>query len=539
VDAAIAALDENMRAGGMSAPVSAAVVVPALEALLDEAARGGVPTGAVTFAAIASLRNVPYRFIAVLGLNDGAFPSVQAPVEFDLMARAPRPTDRQRRSDDRNLFLDLILAARERLYLGYTGRSVRDNAVLPPSVVVAELLDYVGTAIAAPGTDPSRAARERLVVEHPLQPFSAEYFAPGADPRRVSYHAEYCAALAARADAATPLRVVPAPLGEEEVTDKETGDETHAPEPQAVFFESPLAAPGVEYRDVSLERLQRFFRNPCRYLLNERLALTLPWGEEELQDDEPFVADWRAPIELAQRVLPLLLAGRSLAEIRPLARATRAYPAGRFGDVELDVELNALATFAAAFAGELAGARAAPLSGTVTSTIAGETWRVAGELCDVTETGRIRYRYGEARAMDYLDGWIEHVFLNALAPPGVVARTTHHSRDGRYVLPPIADASEHLATLLALYREGLSLPLHFFPKAAWCYMTRGRRVAEAASVWGSPWKRFTESREASYRLALRGVPDPIDADFERCAIAVFEPMLAVIDDPGIRIAKPK
>ena len=119
----------------------------ACSALLDDPTRGGVPGGAVTFAAMASLRNLPYRVVCAIGLNDGAFPSTQRPNEFDLMARDPRRGDRQRRIDERNVFLDLLLAARERLYLSYTGRSVRDNAPLPPSVLVAELLDYCAAAI--------------------------------------------------------------------------------------------------------------------------------------------------------------------------------------------------------------------------------------------------------------------------------------------------------------------------------------------------------------------------------------------------------
>ena len=49
-------------------------------------------------------------------------------------------TRRQRRLDDRNLFLDLILSAREVLHLSYVGRSVRDGSELPPSVLVDELL---------------------------------------------------------------------------------------------------------------------------------------------------------------------------------------------------------------------------------------------------------------------------------------------------------------------------------------------------------------------------------------------------------------
>jgi len=135
-----------MTHGGMSQPLAVDVVRTALKGLLDDPTRGGVPSGAVTFAAMASLRHLPYRFVCVLGLNDGAFPSTARPIEFDLMVRDPRRGDRQRRVDERNVFLDLVLAARERLYLSYTGKSVRDNSPIPPSVLIAELLDYAAAA---------------------------------------------------------------------------------------------------------------------------------------------------------------------------------------------------------------------------------------------------------------------------------------------------------------------------------------------------------------------------------------------------------
>jgi exodeoxyribonuclease V gamma subunit len=86
------------------------VVRTALESLLDDPARGGVPTGKLSFSSISSLRSLPFRVICVVGLNDGAFPSAMRPAEFDLMALSPRPGDRQRRTDERNLFLDLLLA---------------------------------------------------------------------------------------------------------------------------------------------------------------------------------------------------------------------------------------------------------------------------------------------------------------------------------------------------------------------------------------------------------------------------------------------
>jgi exodeoxyribonuclease V gamma subunit len=177
------------------------VVRAALAQLLDDPARGGVPSGRVTFAAISSLRNLPFEVICAIGLNDGVFPSAVRPPEFDLMALSPRRGDRQRRDDERNLFLDLLLAARGSLYLSHVGRSVRDNSLLPPSVLVSELLEAVLPAIADdPGSPQSLArARQRLVVEHPLQPFAIEGFVIGGDERLRSFNRElvanaYCAA---------------------------------------------------------------------------------------------------------------------------------------------------------------------------------------------------------------------------------------------------------------------------------------------------------------------------------------------------------
>lgn len=548
--AAIHELHGNMSHGGISRPLGLDVVRTALQALLDAPTRGGMPGGAVTFAAMSSLRNLPYRFVCVLGLNDGAFPSTQRTREFDLLARDPQPGDQQRRIDERNVFLDLLLAPRERLYLSYTGRSVRDNAPLPPSVLVAELLDYCAAATdLAPFTPESLlAARERLTVEHPLQSFSLDYFKPDADPRRRSFNDEYCEALrerlaaaAFRPDAAPAMERAPAASAAEGeraalaetggANEDEGDDENAAAEPQQKFFALPLAAPGPEFHDVALDDLLRFFGNPCRYLLRKRLGIALPEGDEELQDDEPFLPDRPARDALARRVLPRLLGGETVADVREFARAGIEYPDGRLGDIELDRELQRLDAFARAVGPALAEPPVAPASTTLEFSLDGEAWRLTGGFGDLRKGGLIRHRYDDARARDYLNGWIEHLFANAMAPPEVSAQTTWHSRDGRYVLPPIDDARDRLESLLRLYREGLQRPIHFFPRSAWKYVSEGDSLSQAASAWYSTRHRpHGEDRDPAYRLALRGIDDPLDDEFAECATALFQPLLAVIAD---------
>ena len=90
--AAVHELATTMHRGGAAQPVAAAVVRAALEAVLDDPARGGVPTGRVTFSSMSSLRTLPYAVVCAIGLNDGAFPSPDRPQEFDpTLGNAAKP----------------------------------------------------------------------------------------------------------------------------------------------------------------------------------------------------------------------------------------------------------------------------------------------------------------------------------------------------------------------------------------------------------------------------------------------------------------
>ncbi|QJD31482.1 exodeoxyribonuclease V subunit gamma [Methylococcus geothermalis] len=536
---AIATLARHWAEAGMAGPIEPDVVRAALESLLDDPARGGMPSGRVTFTAMTSLRNLPYRVVCVIGLNDGVFPSPDRPAEFDLIARAPRRGDRQRRHDERNVFLDLLLAARERLYLSYTGRSVRDNSHLPPSTLLSELLDYLLPLVAAEGESRDEA-RRRLVVEHPLQAFSPVYFDAGLpkDPRLVSFNAEYCEALAAAMGGGGVAggkehgrgpKAVPAGEDDQEDADKET----------APFFPAPLAAPEPEWRELTLDGLKRFFRNPCRYLLEQRLGLTLAEGEEELADDEPFLAGPFDHGKVAARLLPLILSGASEEAIEAAAKAGNEYPHGRFGELLLQKELARIRDYAGRIAGYTREDPLDPLPGTFDFRIEGEDWTLSGVLGDIRVTGLVRWRYDDTRPADYLSGWLDHLFLNAMATRGVEPATTWVSRDGEFRLKPVADAGERLQELVGLYRLGLRQPLHFFPKSAWAYAMKRRQddfelaEREARKRWESSDFSYGESMDPAYRLALRGVTDPLDDGFVLAAETVFGPLLGHLDDPRL------
>jgi exonuclease V gamma subunit len=74
-----------------------------------------------------------------------------AGVRFD--ERKPKRGDRSRRDDDRYLFLEALISAQSKLYISYIGRSIQDNSERFPSVLVQELVDYIGQSHYLPGDE--------------------------------------------------------------------------------------------------------------------------------------------------------------------------------------------------------------------------------------------------------------------------------------------------------------------------------------------------------------------------------------------------
>jgi exodeoxyribonuclease V gamma subunit len=90
-----------------------------------------------------------------------------------------------------------------------------------------------------------------------------------------------------------------------------------------------------------------------------------------------------------------------------------------------------------------------------------------------------------------------------------------------FELTAVENPHEHLATLAALYRAGRRLPLRFFPKSAWLYVSESESKAQGA--WISDRTRG-ESDDPALRIAFRGAGLALDECFATLARIVFEPL---------------
>ncbi|MBD0333018.1 MAG: exodeoxyribonuclease V subunit gamma, partial [Chitinophagaceae bacterium] len=105
-----------------------------VNSLSAESHSGTFATGGITFCSLIPMRSIPFKVVALLGLNFDKFPRKETRVSFNLMEQEKRRGDRNVKENDKHLFLESILSARKYFYVSYIGRSSKDNTVLPPSV---------------------------------------------------------------------------------------------------------------------------------------------------------------------------------------------------------------------------------------------------------------------------------------------------------------------------------------------------------------------------------------------------------------------
>ncbi|MDO6447295.1 exodeoxyribonuclease V subunit gamma [Colwellia sp. 1_MG-2023] len=241
--------------------------------------------GQVTFCSMLPMRSIPFKVVAILGLNDGEYPRQRPPLGFDLMAlSASRVGDRSRRGDDRYLFLEAIISARQALYLSYQGRSIKNNNVRQPSIVLKELMDYLEKGYCWKLFADKAIDLRQLA----MQPYSEK-----------NYLGQY-AGFDKKWLALSPTR---------QVDNKETNSVL-----KINNIDKTVTQTDCDY-ELSVQVLIRFFVHPARFFAQNTLSLYLDNEDDSLNDIEPFDSDHLSRYLLKEQALHNLLTEHNLVSL--------------------------------------------------------------------------------------------------------------------------------------------------------------------------------------------------------------------------------
>ena len=506
-------------------PVPFTIVRRYLSDLLDSGGLGRAwKPGAITFTGMVALHQIPFRVVAILGLNDGLLPGKTPVSAFDLIPGSPRDADRSRRDADRQLFLDYLLTPDVRLHLSYTGMRQKDNKELAPSVMLTMLEDFLTEKTPRE----KRSFLRQLRVKHALQPFNPVYFTPtgsgtdagtdsGTDsatnsssapsdnaqglslgeasskpPSNASGTYSYSVRHRDLAAALTGNRAVRPPLFDETpsipgsaphpaTASSTDGDQNLPPHPATPPGETDATSgpanpsPSAPHlptpqTELTLVDLQRFFRDPVKALLRQSPGLVLDESEVPVEASEPFSFDTFTGWQVRSQVMKTWLETGDL-EYRALEAHLRrdgALAEGQAGRKQmrtLVAELNDFIGYVEEQAGSRPRFTSMETDCTITS-LQGTSFRIAAAHPYLLDQTAWNFEAGKmnnmAPARKKVPHYLAHLVLNTSAP--IQSRILF--RDGKeLVFRPLetADADSRLQTWLTFFELGHTLPLPFFP----------------------------------------------------------------------------
>ena len=464
------------------------------ERLQGRPTRANFRTGHLTICTLVPMRSVPHRVVVLLGLDDGAFPRKAHRDGDDLMLADPHVGDRDSRTEDRQMLLDALLAATDRLIVTYTGNDERTNVPRPPAVPVGELLDVVDRTVRVKG---GGAARDRVVVRHPLQPFDPRNFAAGRVVRERPWSFDRVALEGARA-----------------IVGPRTGDEP--------FLRAPLAdATGSV---VELDGLVKFAERPVRAFLRQRLGINVAEYDDDVADALPVELDGLGMWAVGQRLVDGLLGGAELEACIAAEVARGTLPPGELSQEVIKRVRPTVQAIAAAATVARCSSSGEPTSVEVNALIAdgrflrGTAAGVRGDVLGSVTYSRVSPRHR-------LAAWVRLLALTASHPQRPFEAVTigkarsNADQSARVTIARIGvlgdDADERracalrsLRTLIDVYDRGMreALPIACLSSAAYADAARrgANPAAAARTEWKSSWNRDREDREPDHLLVLGG-----------------------------------
>ncbi|MEV6772241.1 exodeoxyribonuclease V subunit gamma [Nocardia sp. NPDC051030] len=398
--------------------------------------RANFRTGELTVCTMVPMRSVPHRVVVLLGLDDEVFPRSGGVDGDDVLARHRCPGDRDPRSEDRQLLLDAIMAAGERLVLLHTGSDPVSGAHRPPAIPLAELLDTVRAHVGADAMD-------QVITRHPLQPFDRRNFR--AD-KPFSFDG---VALAGALAASKP------------------------PVPRPVFLTAPLAS--VERGDVELAELVAFVEHPVRAFLWQRLGIRVPEDNEEIADRLPIELDGLTKWGMGERMLNSRLNGVDPNALRAAEWRRGSLPPFGLGAAVLDEVEGTVDSLVRV---------AQPLHEIPSRTVdiavdLGDGRRLTGTVPDVHDDALLRTTYSRLAPKHRMAAWVRLLALAACGDHqswraitigrGKMRRPTWQST---LTAPNAPLARTLLRDLVALRDEGLTEPLPIASAASATYAER-------------------------------------------------------------------
>lgn len=467
----------------------------------------GFRSGKVTFSAMVPVRGMPFPFIAVMGMNNQKIPGKDAYSGFDLMGQTHRKGDRSRRLQDRAVFLDTILAAGEKLCLTYSGQDQKNNAEIPPSTLVKELLEHFD----AHYTINQHQSSNALTVKHPLYGFNSRYFDQD-EAELFSYSRLY-----ARAS---------------EIAERNIKTNWYAADKSL-----PLGNE-YNYTELSLADLIRFFQKPLDQLLRKRLEIRIREEEVISEDRDIWKLSGLPGYRIRKELLDAFLSTGDPDPVYNYFQAEGSLPREKIGEYHFNNLTGELREFIKKLEDKNVIQSFRDVYEWDKEFVAGKRMiRLYGKLENLTESGNLFILNNRENAKYKLMAWIYHLALQLDKPDECGRVTTLVMRDKNgnpkiFRYQPVDEPEKLIIELLSDYIDGLEKPFTAYPKTSEEYVSELNKPKQtpdgafkkAQNIMDSEFN-FPERREDPAIDYLFSDRDILTDEFTERAFRLWQPII--------------
>ncbi len=446
--------------------------------------------GGITFCSMLPMRSIPFRIIVLMGMDEGEFPRMEKQIEFDFLYKQRELGDRVKLDEDRYLFLETLLSARDKLVITYQGQDARKNVTKMPSLLVTELVEALSQGYALP--EGYANFTDLLINKEQAFPFDSFYFS---EPRAKSYSVLYAKA----AQSLYTYRKAQNPR-----------------DSQVNFFVLYKGENKQEKQEVDYKNFMYFWRFPIRYFLQDILNVKRKKEAHHeavlsFQNSADLVVLNREPLRISSRdkktiILRILSFFQknetNLEKIYLYEKTKNELPWGQLGRYSFQ-EIAKEATLFWDNIKDIAQKQDIIIPKIVLQNITLQSIPLT-----LYENERIGYTVFKMNGSFILKEWLQHLLYTVAVQP-VVTKIVGYVKKGNKEMISVSEfkelTQEKAKELLNIYAdffiEGQTKPLCFEAKTAWSYveaLRMGRTAEQASKQAEDTWQR-----QLSYAYDLR------------------------------------
>lgn len=425
--------------------------------------------GPINFCTFLPMRSVPFKVVCILGMNENLYPRILIPSSFDLIHRYPRTGDRSHTDDDRYLFLEAIMSAKEKLHISYTGHSLKDDAICHPSSILKELIDYISYSYYLEGDEQVsintsiRRVKQYIISTHERTPFSPNNYSSEENNYAIEWFS--------------------------------TANKYHQ---KSENISKSLTVIKCK-KNLSLETLKNFWIHPVRAFFQMRLHSSFKDFTQEVSVIEPFELSPRKKYEINQQILHAFIKKKNLDLVYKNQCVSGDLPIGEFGKLIWEKQKKEMKIFSKKILENYRIGKNMEVS------LMCNNVRLQGIIRHVQSDGLLRWSPVLNRTCHGIRLWIEHLIYCCM---GGCSSSRVFLRNGvEWKFSPLSkvEANKLLTVLIDGYFTGMNYPLFFLPESGlgWlksCYSFRQGEILTDDETQEKAKRKFFSIYHGTNRL---------------------------------------